>query len=495
MSGVDTAHPPLFRTRALDLVQTRPWAFVVGIAMTSWWLVLFAEMRSDYLGFRLARYDLGNMVQAVWSTAHGHPLEMTLGSGDQAARLASHVDPILALLAPLWLVFPSPLTVAAAQLTAVALGALPVFWLARRHLESERAAGLLALTYLAYPWLAWTALDAMHPVTLAIPLLLYAIWFLDTERIGAFVVCAVLIAATGELMGVVVAGLGLWFWLARGHRTAGLLTAAGGVAWTVLCLKVIVPHFNGGESPFYDHYYTSVGGSPEGVLQKAVSDPGAIVAAIASASELQYVVWLGAPLIGLFLLSPAVVALALPQLLANALSDNPPTTDPRHQYIAGVVPFLIAGLVLGLARLSREQRVISASLALAMSVVLTVLAGAWPGAPAVGSLWYAKEVPAARVAALESALELVPDDAPVTATNKAGLRLSARRYFFNVPYHDRARWIVLDTNDPLIAGKGSPVLSPRPDWLRQYRRLVEADASWTKVFDEEGVLVFRRTES
>ena len=182
MTGMDAAHPPVLGSRALALVQRQPWTLVVGVAMAFWWVLLFAETRSDYLSYRLARFDLGNMVQAVWSTAHGRPLEMTLGSGEQAERLASHVDPILVLLTPLWLAFPSPLTLVAIQIAAVALGALPVFWLARRHLGSDSAAGLLALAYLAYPWIAWTALDAMHPVTLAIPLFLYAIWFLDTDR-------------------------------------------------------------------------------------------------------------------------------------------------------------------------------------------------------------------------------------------------------------------------------------------------------------------------
>ena len=90
------------------------------------------------------------------------------------------------LLTPLWMVFPSPLTLAAAQAAAVALGALPVFWLGRRHLASDNAALLVSLAYLVYPWLAWTALDAIHPVTFAIPLFLFGVWFLDGDRLWAF---------------------------------------------------------------------------------------------------------------------------------------------------------------------------------------------------------------------------------------------------------------------------------------------------------------------
>ena len=89
-------------------------------------------------------------------------------TGEQIVRLGGHVDPFLVLLAPLWLVWPSPLALAFAQIAVVSLGALPVFWLGRRHLGSERVAGLLALAYLAYPWVATSAVAAIHPVTFAI---------------------------------------------------------------------------------------------------------------------------------------------------------------------------------------------------------------------------------------------------------------------------------------------------------------------------------------
>ena len=127
------------------------------------------------------------MVQAVWSTAHGRPLEVTNGAtGEQMVRLGSHVDPILAALAPLWIVSPSPLTLVAVQIVGgrarrapglLARSAAPRFGAGCRRCSRS--------TYLAYPWIAWTAVDAFHPVTLAIPLFLFCVWFLDTDRLVA----------------------------------------------------------------------------------------------------------------------------------------------------------------------------------------------------------------------------------------------------------------------------------------------------------------------
>ena len=239
---------------------------------------------------------------------------MTEGvTGEQITRLGSHVDPILAMLAPLWLVAPTPLTLVAVQVAAVALGALPLFWLARRHLASESAAGLLAVTYLVYPWTAWTAVDAFHPVTLAIPLYLFCVWFLDTNRLIPFAACAVLASMTGELMALPIAALGIWYALARGRRPVGAVIAIAGVTWSAIALRVVVPAFLDDSSPFYGAY-GEVGGSPEGIVRTALTDPLAILSATTRAGDFLYLFLLAAPVAGAFLLAPGLAAVAIRNL-------------------------------------------------------------------------------------------------------------------------------------------------------------------------------------
>ena len=87
--------------------------------------------------FETGRFDLGNMVQAVWFTAHGHPLRVTNLRGEQALRLGAHIDPVLMFFAPLWWIWPSPDLLLVGQSVAIALGAIPVYWLGRKHLTSS----------------------------------------------------------------------------------------------------------------------------------------------------------------------------------------------------------------------------------------------------------------------------------------------------------------------------------------------------------------------
>ena len=471
-------------------MRDRAWVVAVWAAMTVWSVGLFLVVRDYFVDFRLARYDLGNMVQAVWSTAHGRPLEVTNGAtGEQITRLGLHVDPILALLTPLWVVAPTPLTLVAVQVVAVSLGALPVFWLARRHLGSESVAGLLALTYLAYPWVAWTASDVFHPVTLAVPLLLFGLWYLDSDRLVPFAICAVLVASTGELMALSIAGLGIWYALARGRRRAGSLIAAVAVAWPVIALYVVVPAFSGVDSVFYGPY-DDVGGSPSGIVRTLFTDPLVVLSAATGWRELLYVFLLAAPLGGLFVLAPGLAAIALPQFTANVLADFSATTDPRAHYVAAIVPFLVAAVVIGLARLSPTGRMRAAVLTLTLSVVSSVMVGPWPGAVAGAPTFYRTDTSSEFLDALTRAVALVPADAPVASTNRIGSHLADRRYLLSVPVLGRAEWVVIDVSDPWIpeafGGRRDP------EALRRFQSELEQSPAWRKVFEQAGVLVYRK---
>jgi len=438
--------------------------------------------------FATGRFDLGNMVQAVWWTAHGHPLRMTNLHGDQISRLAAHVDPLLAVFGPLWWIWPSPDLLLVVQALAIATGAFPVYWLARKHLRSARAGLGFALAYLLYPATGWLTLNEFHPVALATPLLLFAFWFLDNDRLLPFALCAVAAAASKEEIGLVVAGFGLWYALARGRTAAGLVIAALGFAWSAIAIGVVIPHFHtAGESDFYGRY-SEVGGSAAGIVKTAFTNPGRIAHAAFSSRDLHYLLTLVAPLAGLCLLAPLVLIAALPELAINLLSATPTQTSIHFHYTAGLIPPLVIAAVLGAKRLSRGTLAV-AMVAVTAALVGNYLLGPIPGWRHVpgGSTYQAT---AARVTDHDRiaarALTLIPKSAVVSATNTLGAHLSARRRILSFPYVQDATWIAADETQPGYADRYAPL--PTALALAALRR----DPDWRLVFEQDGVLVFNR---
>lgn len=444
-----------------------------------------------HLTFNTGRFDLGNMTQAVWTTAHGHVLSITDLHGTQISRLGAHFDPILAGFAPLWWLWPDATMLLAVQAAAIAVGAWPVFLLARKHLDSERAGLGFALAYLLYPPTQWLALNEFHAVALATPLLLFAFWFLDEDRLIPFTAVALPACLTKEQVPLAIAALGVWYALTRGRARAGGLIALGGVTVATLAIGVVVPHFApAGTSPF-EGRYRAVGGSPTGMLETALTDPLRILEQAFGGHGIPYLLELVLPLLALPLLAPLAALTALPELAANLLSSTRTQTSIHFHYTAAAIPGLLVAAIFGMARLrARLGRLRGLVTALVVAgVVANYALGAipvwreFPGGETLGTREY-------RVTAhdhvAERALRLIPDDVVVSATNSLGGHLSERRRVLSFPVFRGAEWIAADETSPGYADRIAPLATS--ERLRRLR----LDRRWRIVFDEDGIVLFRR---
>ncbi len=402
--------------------------------------------------FESGRFDLGNMTQAVWSTAHGDFLSVTDVQGEQLSRLGSHFDPILALLAPLWWLWPDPELLLVVQAVAVASGALPVFWLARKHVTSSRAAAALALAYLLSPPVQWLTVSDFHPVALACPLLLFAWWHLDEGRLREFAVLAATAIATKEQVGLAIAAIGVWYAVRHRAPRAGAAIAVTAGAAALVAALVVVPHFaSAGTSAFQSRYESP---SLDG-------------------RDLSYLASLLLPLALVPLAAPLALIAALPELGLNLPSSTVTQTSVKTHYAATAAPALLVASVFGVARLGARLAYVVALAALAGMVVL-------------GPLGRVHVRADAHDAAARRGLALVPAGAPVSATNTLGAHLSARRRIFSFPVMREAEWVAVDERrltylDSLAPGRARPQLAA-----------LQRDPAWTRVFAEDGILIFRR---
>lgn len=442
--------------------------------------------------FTTGRYDLGNMVQTVWNTAHGHFLQMTSGDGVQISRLAAHFDPILAAFAPLWWIWPSPEMLLTVQAIAVALGALPVYWLARKHMGSDRAGLAFALVYLLYPATQWLTLNEFHPVALACPFLLFAYWYLDEGRLLLFAIWATLAMTTKEEIGLVVMGMGIWYAIRRRPRV-GAAIAVAGLAVSLIAIEVVVPHYNNGGSTFYGRY-DNVGGSAGGIVKTLFTHPWTLVEQAFQSRDLHYLLHLLAPLSFLFVLAPLVLIAVIPELALNQLSETSTQTSIHFHYTAGAIPPLIVATVLGAAWLARRaptrlQAILG--LAVAVAVLANFKLGAvpfWQWVPG-GEDLQANDWRVTRHDHIaDQALRLVPEDAVVSATNVLGAHLSARRKVLSLPKLGDATWVVADETRSSYADRVAPL--PAAASLARLR----SDPDWKLVFSRDGVLVFQKSK-
>jgi uncharacterized membrane protein len=487
VSGLGAALPdqqrstPWTRTREASR-RARAASVTVYTTTAIYGLVFAAAVTLYYLGFNEARLDLGDMVQAVWSTSHGHFLQFTTPSGLELSRLGAHADPFLVLLVPLWWIWPSPIALLVVQALAVAAGALPVYWLARKHLRSERAGAHMAVAYLFFPatqFNAFTPTSGVHAISFAVPLLLLAIWFLDENRLFPFVIVALLAVSTKEEIGAAVGILGLWYASRTWRWATGLTIYALGTAVSVVDFLVVIPHFSSNAFHPFAARYADVGGTPTGIAGHAITHPGSLVHAMLSPHKAVYLALMIVPLLGLSLLEPLLLLAAAPDLVINLLSSDPNQTTIQFQYTAGVVPFLFAAGVFGIKRLRRNPDRLSL-FALGAVTIVAAYSPLFLSSHEIGAIFRTDPVRAAKT----KALSLVPSSDAVSASNQLAGRLSARSRVAIFPWRSSVGWIVVDRNDPTY---------DNPKNFRAAIRRVEHGHGWRRVFNSEGIEVFRQS--
>ena len=344
--------------------------------------------------------------------------------------LGDHFSPALALLAPVrWAGLEAVLV---AQALLVVAAALPIFWFARERVGT-RAARAIAVSYLLFGGVVEALWFDFHEVSFAPLLIAVAVW-----RRSVLAVLALLLVK--EDLAFLVSAFGVWFWL-EGERRKGAALAVTGLAAYALITGPLMP----GE-------YTYAGQYPGPLLEDLPQ-------------KLKTLGYLLGAFLGLSLLSPVLV-LALPLLAARFLGDNPKYWTLEDHYSLTIAPVLALAAAEGLRRLPR----------------------AWPALPLIGLLCLPAflQVPTATpraYRAAEEAIAVIPEDAPVTASNRLVPHLSARDEI-RLPDRPPNRYVAIALEDTTPAG-----LFPFESAAERDAWLARLDGE--RLYDRDGMLVLR----
>lgn len=408
------AVPPLDPRRVL-------WAGVTAYA------VLFSFVTvTRHFTFLTHALDLGYYVQLTGNLARGRGPYVSL---PEMHAWGDHLSPIMYLFVPAFWVAPGPVVLLVAQSVILALGAVAVFAIARRRLGDDRPAAAFAVLYLVNPSLHGINVRDFHAAALAIPLLLAAMYFAEAGRPWLFAAAVALTLMTREDAAIPVGGLGLWLAVAGGRWIWGGLLALTAFGLLVAETRYVLTYFRG--EPYGHHLarYAHLGRSVTEIVAAVVLHPLRTLGGLLTADRVLYLFVMLAPLAALPLLAPADLIGALPALAENLLSRDPVLYNPRAQYQAFVLPFLIVAAIGGYARVAarRSGRWPAAILVIAM-VASLALASRTVNNFAVGRWW-----PSAEQRAAYAVLAQVPPQAAITAQDPYVAHLSLRPLIFVFP--------------------------------------------------------------
>ncbi|MFF4158449.1 DUF2079 domain-containing protein [Streptomyces sp. NPDC001678] len=318
--------PPSARLRAPGLDP-----YWVGAAL----FVLYTTLSvSRHLRMLTMSWDLGIFEQAIRAYAHLRaPIADLKGPGTNI--LGDHFSPVTALIAPLYRVFPTPVTLLVVQAALFALSAVPVTRLAA-HLLGRGRGLAIGIAY----GLSWGIQRAVefdfHEIAFAMPLLAFSLEALVRRRWTAAVLWAAPLALVKEDLGVTAATIGAVILLrlrGTGRDPKATALASGlvafGLAATALALGVIIPGFNNSGS--YDYW-------------NKLSGDGGPAPTIPLDTAVRTLLWILLPTTGLLALRSPVLLVALPTLGWRFASHDDHYWGTDWHYSAVLMPIVFIAL-------------------------------------------------------------------------------------------------------------------------------------------------------
>ncbi|GAB4538417.1 MAG: hypothetical protein Kow0063_26160 [Anaerolineae bacterium] len=419
--------------------------------------------------------DLSYIDQPMWNTLHGRFLERTLGDR-QVSRVAEHLEPIIIPIALIFYVWDDVRAILIVQTIALALGALPVYWIAREQMAKVRCqiANLecreivpfvFVVVYLMFPALQAANVADFHADPFIVAPLLFAFWYASRERYLAMWGWAIVAMSVKENLPTLTFMLGLHLFFSSApdspasrpvlsrRRLHGLAMMAVSLVWfyvaTFLIVAPLAREVYGTAGPVYlSSRYAGLGegaGGPLVRLRSILSLPGEPDRLLYLAGLLASVGWLA-------LLAPEYLLLGLPVLVANLFSNFPGQYSGEQHYSAPLAPVFVIAAIYGFRRLGiAASRRLQAGWLVRFVFPLLVF---WLLAWSLGYHYLRGWTPLARDfnwpgrtshhQRLEHLADQIPPEAPLSTTPPLHPHLAHREKIYVFPIVADARFVLLD---------------------------------------------------
>lgn len=433
-----------WRSVAKEVALRRGGRIAFGLA-AAYFIVYSALAVLRHESYHSFGFDLGLFDQVFWNTTQGRPFESTMSQALPVPHslLGDHFSPIFLALMPFYYVFPHPETLLIIQTFALALGAWPVYLLAKLKLPPGYALAWVAVYFLFVP-LAFINLYDFHEVALSVAPLGFALYFLEKGQRVWFLISLLITFLVKEEMALVGAGFGLYALIGKRDWKLGIGVLVGSLVAFAAVIQLAIPYFAEGRSyPYIKLRYAEVGGSPTGVVTTLVTNPLRIVRALLEPKKIYFAIAIFGPVLGLSAVAGWASVVFLPTLGYLLLSNYEPQYSFTSQYSAPLIPLVIGTAIIALTHLPKSAMRPVMAAVLASSIIFSWAFGDMPFSRKFDRNLFTTQ---SRYALFARQLVRIGPDATVSAENGFPSHFAERRYIYDYGFEgtQAAEWVVLD---------------------------------------------------
>jgi uncharacterized membrane protein len=415
--------------------------------------------------------DLGFYDNIFYQSSHGHPLGCSFVKTGN--HISAHFDPILVLLSPIHRLYPRAETLLVLQSVWLGSSVIPVYFLGRRLLESRPGGLALALMVAAYPAMHGANMYEFHSLTLIAPLVLWLLYFLETNARKRYYLILALLCLCREDVSLLMCFVGLYALLSRrpGAASLGRNTILISVAY-FLVAKLGFMHsrgvFNAGKDAYsYDYYYDAMNPGRHdiaGLLTSLFINPVFALKTALDEPKLVYLANVFLPVLFLPFFVKTGRLMLIYGLMFTLLASRTPVFTTHFQYTVVLFPIAFTLTAFALRRVQNGQLLTSLGLeprklsrALLGAALVSTLLMSWKFGGIVENESFRGGfaritrtlTPAQRdiYAWVNTQASSIPRAASVAVTPKLGPHVSSRMQAYNYPERQDVDYLFMDETE------------------------------------------------
>jgi len=295
--------------------------------------------------FMLGHADFGHFTEELKNAWLGRGLR---SDSFPNTRLGWHFVPLLYALVPGYALFPSPVYLMVVGALVVHVAALPIYATARKLSGSTMVGWLFALAWLLLPTqsrLIYSGTYGFQWIYITLPILAAMVGSGLTGRWGWSIALAVIVLLCKETAAAATFGWGLYMVLYSPRRKTGAALALCSVAYAMLCIHVLIPHFAASGQYERMTLFGDLGGSFSALVKSLFTQPGEFFGRLFRARGGWFLLTLLVPMALAPFAKARLLVAALPSLGLVLLLQNPDYLSLKFWHYATVLPFLFMGAV------------------------------------------------------------------------------------------------------------------------------------------------------
>ncbi len=434
---------------------------------------------------RYATYSSPNFDFGIWCNMFYHMKEefwpIVSSERDKLlSHFAVHISPIYYLILPFYIIFPSPYTLQISQAVIIASGIIPLYLLCRHKGLSNKFIATLSVAYAFSPALIAGIGYDMHENCFLVPLLLWLFYFFEKEKYPLMYLSALGVCMVKEDAAIFVLFFGIYAFLSRQKYLHGIILALGSIVCFGSAVLIINTFGDGVLASRFDNYMYQ----DEGLIGMAkiiITNPAYVFTQVLSSDKLIYLLKLLLPL-GFLPLATKKVSrfiLLLPMMLINLMVTYSYQYNIDFQYSFGAAACLIYLAVINAAELKGGVRRYMTCLAAVAAIIIFL-----PNSGnKINYLSERYENGQYEFSVLNSALDLIPDEASVKSSTFFIPHIAQRNEIYEITSENETDFAVFDMR---------PSLVDETTALREYYYSL----GYTAELDEEGyILILKNPES